>query len=123
MSLLTLTSETQHLIASVFAETHPSKQKSITMKKITKGIRIDQDVWGEFEKVVGYQHMEPQAFAVVLIKTFSDLKQGYALQALSSIPRECFKSKGGRPPSQLETSKPSGEGVRVVGAEQAHSLS
>jgi len=92
------------------------------MKKITKGIRIDDEVWGDFEKVAESQHMEPLAFAVVLIKTFSDLKQGNALRALTSIPQEYFKAKGGRPPSSPEPYKPSVEGVRRVGAEPTQLL-
>jgi len=68
------------------------------MPKITKGLRIDDQVWSDFEKVVESQCMEPNAFAVVLIKTFADLRQGEALRALGSIPRECFKAKPGRKP-------------------------
>lgn len=67
------------------------------MKKIQKGIRINEETWREFEKIVEAGYMVPNAFAAVLISTFSDLKQGYALNALASIPKEYFKAKAGRP--------------------------
>ena len=42
-------------------------------------------------------HMSATAFAATIISKFGDLKQGYALKALSAIPAEYFKAKPGRP--------------------------
>jgi|GEM_PF-4460832 len=79
------------------------------MKKASFTFRIEEEKIDAFEKVAAASHLEPQALAALMVATFSDLKQGAALSALTSIPHDLFKGRAGRPPSGPV--RPAGEGI------------
>lgn len=85
--------------------------KAILRAKKPLNLSIDRDVFAEFEKVAAADHLEPQRLAALLIAKFSDLKQGNAINALASIPKDLFKLRPGRVPSTASAPEP-----RVVGA-------
>lgn len=65
-------------------------------KKIQFNFRLEEEKLREFEKIAEASHMEPQRFAALIVSTFSDLKQGNGLAALTGIPKEYFKLRPGR---------------------------
>ena len=59
---------------------------------------VDLAVYKEFEKVAA-EHLDAPDLTRLLVSKFSDLKQGTALAALTSIPKDLFKLRPGRPAS------------------------
>lgn len=92
-----------------------SAMKADARPKKPLNLSVDRAVYQEFEKIAEAEHMEPSRFAALLISKFSDLKQGHALHALASIPKEHFKLRPGR-----VSSTASGPDLRLVGAPADH---
>jgi len=86
-------------------------------KKKQLNISIDGAVFAEFEKIAAADHMEPQRLAALILSKFSDLKQGNALTAIASIPKDLFKLRPGR-----TAATPSASDTRHVGATLEHAV-
>ena len=73
------------------------------MAKKSFNVRVDEEVIARLGEVTSVDHMQASAFGAVLVSKFADLKPGYALRALASIPQEYFKRSPGRPPAREKT--------------------
>jgi hypothetical protein len=62
------------------------------------GASVTPEVYDAFAKVADAAHLTPTGFAALLISRYSELKQEFALHALTAIPQELFKARPGRPP-------------------------
>jgi hypothetical protein len=69
------------------------------MKKHQLNISLNPTAFADFEKVAESEHMTPNDLARLLIHKWSDIKQGFGLSALTSIPKDHFKLRPGRPAS------------------------
>ena len=69
------------------------------MKKHQLNISLNPTAFADFEKVAESEHLTPNDLARLLIHKWSDIKQGFGLAALTSIPKEHFKLRPGRPAS------------------------
>jgi hypothetical protein len=69
------------------------------MAKIRYVLYVDPDVPEAIRKVAEADGMEGPAFASLVLSKVSQLKNGEGLTALTSIPRQLFKSRPGRPPT------------------------
>lgn len=86
-------------------------------RKKQMNIYLDVSIIEEFEKVANAEHMEASRFAALLVSKFSDLKQGNAIAALASIPKELFKLRPGRTATPSSASD-----TRQVGASLEHAV-
>jgi hypothetical protein len=71
------------------------------MSKIPFTIRLDEHVREAFEKLAATNHMDATTFAALWLSKLSELKAEHALDALTSIPKEYFKARPGRPTGGL----------------------
>ena len=70
------------------------------MAKKLLAASLEPDVYADFARVANAAHMaSANAFAALILSRFSQLKQEFALHALTSIPQDFFKRPAGRPAS------------------------
>lgn len=67
------------------------------MAKKSLQILIDEEILNDIEKVANASGMERNAYAALWLRKIAQLKLDYGLDALTSIPKDFFKSHGGRP--------------------------
>ena len=60
-------------------------------------VRLDPSSLDSLEKVASGYGMEPTTYAATVLAKFADLKPEFALDALTAIPKEFFKTRPGRP--------------------------
>jgi hypothetical protein len=74
------------------------------MAKKSLQIRIDEEILNDIEKVANAAGMERNDYAALWLRKVSQLKLDYGLDALTSIPKDFFKSHGGRPSHTVHAS-------------------
>ena len=60
-------------------------------------VRLEETAIDSLTKVAGTYGMEPTAYGAMVLARFSELKPEFALDALTAIPKDFFKSRPGRP--------------------------
>ncbi len=60
-------------------------------------VRMDETDISQLAKVADTYGMEPNAFGAMVLARFASLKPEFALDALTSIPKDFFKARPGRP--------------------------
>jgi len=60
-------------------------------------VRLEESSIDSLEKVANAYGMEPTAYGALILARFSELKPEFALDALTAIPKDFFKSRPGRP--------------------------
>ncbi len=68
-------------------------------KKKVLAVYLDEQTIRDFDKVAEAVHLDKNSFGALLISRFAELKLEHGLDAVTSIPREYFKARPGRPSS------------------------
>lgn len=76
------------------------------MPKKRLQIMLPEEVLTNFEKVADSAHMDATTYAALWISRVSDLKLDNGLNALTSIPKDYFRQRGGRPQSVGDVAAP-----------------
>ena len=58
---------------------------------------MNVDAINDLDKIARTYDMEANAYSAMVLARFADLKPEFALDALTSIPKDFFKSRPGRP--------------------------
>lgn len=65
-------------------------------------VMVPIPVLDDLERTARSHGLDRNAYGVMVLTKFSNLKPEHALRALASIPDEYFKARPGRPPKESE---------------------
>jgi len=66
-------------------------------EKIGFNIRLERQVIEDLERIGTAHGMDKNSYARLILSKFSQLKREHALDAITTIPKEFFRQRGGRP--------------------------
>ncbi|HWA10503.1 MAG TPA: hypothetical protein VG838_13740 [Opitutaceae bacterium] len=76
-------------------------------KKKALTAHVDEQIIDNLSRVAAAAHLDTTKFAALVLSRFSELKIEHGLDALTSIPKDLFKGRPGRPPAAASSAETS----------------